>query len=122
MRNFDGALEKLIEGFEGFTNSLRGMAVEDKQANADDGEEVYDFDPVEDNDDAVVELPRGQNRDGITDDTEIHMRSGELRKVIDSYRKLSRYAREGRIPTQEQRFKLHQAVKDVKHLIRTPRR
>ena len=60
--------------------------------------------------------------DGITDDTQITMRSGDLREVIDAYRHLSRLAREGKIPTQEQRFQLHKHIRAVKHLIRKPRR
>ena len=59
-------------------------------------------------------------RENIGDDTIITMKSGDLRQVIDAYRKLSRFAREGKIPTQDQRMKGHASVKAVKHLIRKP--
>ena len=57
---------------------------------------------------------------GVNDETVITMRSGDLREVVDAYRTLSRFARTGRIPTQDERFKLHQHIKKVKHLIRKP--
>ena len=93
MKIMTAALEKLIEGFEGFTEELRGIADDVPQGAAGCGEEP-------DGCDAVRAAPA---RDGIADDTTITMKSGDLRQVIDAYRKLVRFAREGRIPTQEQR-------------------
>jgi hypothetical protein len=121
MKDIDTALTKLIKGFEGFTDELRNMVNgHDQEAAADLGgyEENYEPDAdagfAEENDDAP------QMREDIDDDTMVTLRSGDLRKVIDSYRKLVRYARNGKIPTQEERFKLHQSIKRVKHLIRKP--
>lgn len=109
------ALEKLVDAFDDFTGSLRDL-IEDlpRQGPAGAGEE-----PDEPAVGRVAERPRG---DDIDDDTVIKMRSGDLRKVIDAYRRLTRYAREGKIPTQDERFKLHQSVRAVKHLIRKPHR
>lgn len=104
------ALEKLVDAFDDFTGSLRDL-IEGlpERGVAGAGEEPdRDVERVEDG--------------GINDDTMIEMRSGDLRKVVDAYRKFVRYAREGKIPTQDERFKWHQAVRDVKHLIRKPRR
>jgi len=118
MRNFNTALDKLIQGFEGFTDELRNMADELPADQPDDnvvhiagaGEEP-DFEPA-------VRVAG----DGIDDGTVITMKSGDLRKVVDSYRRFVRYAREGRIPDADERFKLHQSVRAVKHLIRKPHR
>lgn len=90
------ALEKLAGSFEGFAEELR---------------DLYDGDE---------EVKAAPARNGIDDDTDITMKSGDLRHVIDAYRKMVRWAREGKIPTQEQRVKLHQSVRKVKHLIRKP--
>lgn len=110
------ALEKLVDAFEDFTGSLRDLIDGlPQQGPAGAGEEP-DYEPAVGR---VAERPRG---DEIDDDTVIKMRSGDLRKVIDAYRKLVRYAREGRIPTQDERFALHKSVRAVKHLIRRPRR
>ena len=57
---------------------------------------------------------------GINDETMITMRSGDLREVVDAYRTLSRMHRMGRCATQDERFKLHQHIRKVKHLIRKP--
>ena len=107
MRNFDAALAKLIEGFEGFTEELRNIADDVPQAGA--GEEP-DY----------AEVDQAPAREDIDDDTIVTMRSGDLRKVLDAYRKLVRFARNGKIPTQDERLKLHQAVRKVKHLVRKP--
>jgi hypothetical protein len=117
-------LDKLAEAAESFAYALRNLRVD---GNAGDGE-VDDnwndavIDDDDDNDNVVAMAPAANRRDGIDDATEITMKSGDLRKVIDSYRKFSRYAREGRIPTQDERFKWHQSVRAVKHLIRQPNR
>jgi hypothetical protein len=117
MKNFGTALTKLIEGFEGFTEELRNMADMAPQ-DAGAGEEPDDWqDRREDNDAEVEKVPA---REDIDDDKIITMRSGDLRKVLDAYRKLVRYARNGKIPTQDERLKLHQAVLKVKHLVRKP--
>lgn len=110
MKTMTAALEKLIAGFEGFTDELRNIADDLPQGVAGCGEEPDGYDAVE----------AAPARDGIDDATTITMKSGDLRRVIDAYRKLVRFAREGRIPTQEQRFKGHQSVRKVKHLIRKP--
>ena len=63
---------------------------------------------------------RGADDRGINDESMVTLRSGDLREVIEAYRTLSRMARTGCIPTQDERFKLHQHIKKVKHLIRKP--
>ena len=59
-------------------------------------------------------------RNGVKDDDMVTLRSGDLREVVDAYRKLVRFARNGKIPTQDERMSGHEAVKAVKHLIRKP--
>ena len=108
MGNLNAVLNKLAKVFEGVTEELRDLADDLPNGVAGHGEE---------NDDPWVEVPA---RNGINDDTVITMKSGDLREVIDAYRKLTRFAREGKIPTQEQRKEGHRAVKAVKHLIRKP--
>lgn len=122
------ANERLAALFEDFAVSLRQINRDDQQDKvAGDGED-YDNDANggiyddEDDNDNVVQLGQAPVRDDTDDEKVITMKSGELRKVINSYRTLTRYAREGRIPDQDTRFKLHQAVRAVKHLIRRPRR
>lgn len=113
MKNFEKALDKLVEGFEGFTEELRGIAddLPHDCGRAGDGEEPdgYDAGPR-----------RAPDRGGVNDDTIVTLRSGDLREVLNGYRKLVRFAREGRIPTQDQRMKGHHAVRKVKHLVRKP--
>lgn len=113
------ALERLANAFDGFAGEIRDLVEDMPQGagvcadlGAGGGENV---------DDGFVDraVDRGN---GIDDETVITMKSGDLRKVVDAYRKLVRYARNGRIPTQDERLKLHQNVKAVKHLIRKPRR
>lgn len=98
------ALEAVASNLSDVAEALRDQAAADLEAPAGAGE---------------VEAPE---YDGIDDDDEITMRSGDLRQVIDAYRKLVRFARNGKIPTQEERMKGHAAVKKVKHLIRKPHR
>lgn len=127
MGNFNAALERLIEGFEGFTEQLRNMA--DNQANeagdiAGAGEELEDIAADLNPDggyDNVVKLADAPRQGDLDDDTIIKMRSGDLRKVLDAYRKMTRWAREGYIPNQDERVKLHQYIRKVKHLVRRPR-
>ena len=108
MGNLNAVLNKLAKVFEGVTEELRDLADDLPNGVAGHGEE---------NDDPWVEVPA---RNGINDDTVITMKSGDLREVIDAYRRMVRYAREGKIPTQEQRNKLHPFIKKVKHLVRKP--
>ena len=111
MKTLNAALARLIEGFEGFTETLREMADEAPQ-DAGAGEEPdYGYE---------AEVEQAPAREDIDDDTIVTMRSGDLRKVLDAYRKLVRYARNGKIPTQDERLKGHQAVRKVKHLVRKP--
>jgi|KBSMisStandDraft_5_1062788.scaffolds.fasta_scaffold14342_1 hypothetical protein len=118
-------LDKLAKAAEDFSNALRNLNVD---GNAGDGEyadhDVDVFADDDDDNDNVVAIAQAANRrrDGIDDATEITMKSGDLRKVIDSYRKFTRYAREGRIPTSDERCKWHESVRAVKHLIRQPNR
>lgn len=113
MANFNGALDKLIQGFEGFTEELRNIAEDlpqDRIVGA--GEEP---------DDNMVNFAAAPGaREDIDDATTITMKSGDLRQVLNAYRKLTRYAREGRIPTQDERVELHQHIRKVKHLVRMP--
>jgi hypothetical protein len=124
MKGFGTALEKLIQGFEGFTDELRNLAEDNQEqgikydgpqlvADAGDGEEVND---------GYEAAALGQQRNDITDETMVTVRSGDLRKVLDAYRKFNRYAREGKIMTQDERNVLHRHVKKVKHLVRRPAR
>lgn len=120
MKGFGNALDKLIRGFEGFTEELREIA-DDAPLAAGQGEEAdgqvdYDY-GHDDADDAPV---AGAPRNDIDDDTMVTLRSGDLRKVIDAYRRFNRYAREGKIMTQDERNVLHRHIKKVKHLIRRP--
>ena len=102
-------------------NALEDLiaALRDQGDNAPAGAgEDFNDDYGPDVDDDVQEAPARDN--GINDDTEITMRSGDLRKVVDAYRTLSRMHRTGRIATQDERNKLHKAIKAVRHLIRKP--
>jgi hypothetical protein len=120
MKGIDAALTKLIKGFEGFTNELRNMANgHDVAADNYDGDEDHDAGFGEEPDNYPEDL-EPVAREDIDDDTMVTLRSGDLRKVLDAYRKLTRFAREGRIPTQDERLKLHQYIKKVKHLVRKP--
>lgn len=117
MGNFRDAIEKLIQGFDGFTDKLRDMADElpqDGGAIAGAGEEAEDYDNVV----HLADAP-AKHYD-LDDDTMIQMRSGDLRKVLNAYRKMTRWAREGKIPTQDERVELHQHIRKVKHLVRKP--
>ena len=115
MADFGKALDKLIAGFEGFTDALRDMK------DDHDDVAVADYDDREDHDDDDYrDLKQAPACNGINDDTIITMASGDLRKVIDAYRRLVRLARTGKIPTDKQRVEGHAAVKAVKHLIRKP--
>lgn len=108
------ALEKLADAFSDFTDTLRDMAMDAPEANkAGAGEEPDDGKIV-----PIARAPEG--RGGFGDDVVVQIRSGDLRQVVNAYRKLSRMAREGQIPTQDERFELHQHIKKVKHLIRKP--
>ena len=104
-------LNEVLERFEGvmadFIDALRDNLAE---APAGAGEIEEEQAP------ARAEAGRG----GINDNDMITMRSGDLREVIEAYRTLSRMARTGCIPTQDERFKLHQHIKKVKHLLRKP--
>jgi len=120
MKNFGNALTKLIEGFEGFTEELRNMA--GNQGDAGDGEEPDNYNDNYDAEDNDGEIEQAPARNDIEDDKIITMKSGDLRRVLDSYRKLVRYAREGKIPTQDQRMEMHKHILNVKHLVRKPRR
>lgn len=114
MKTLTTALERLIDGFDGFTEELRSI-VDDMPRGGNEAVVGYGEEP--DDDEFVQKAP---DRGGVNDDTTITMRSGDLREVIDAYRTLSRLAREGRIPTQDQRLKLHRHIKKVKHLVRAP--
>lgn len=121
MGNFNNALDRLSEAFEGFARELRDMADEVPVKDnlvfghaAGFGEEAED-------EGKVVDFPPAE-RDDLDDDTMVQIRSGDLRHVIDAYRKLVRFAREGYIPTQDERMALHQHIRKVKHLIRKPHR
>lgn len=111
MKAVRNALDKLANSFEGFTEELRNIADEFPQDAAGAGEEPDGYD---------AEVAQAPARNDISDDKIITMRSGDLREVIDAYRRLSRFAREGRIPTQDQRMKGHLSVRKVKHLVRKP--
>ena len=119
MKGLSTALEKLANSFEGFAGELRDLAEGVPQGGvAGDGEMPEEY--VQEDDGNVVNL-RDEPED-VDDNTVITMKSGDLRRVVDSYRKLSRMAREGKIPTQDERFKLHLNIRAVKHLIRRPQR
>lgn len=113
-------IERISRKFEEFASDLREVADDLPRGGAagygeeDDPDEQY----VPEAAPAKAQAPNGID---FVDDSAITMKSGDLRKVVDSYRRLVRYAREGRIPAQDERFKLHQAVRAVKHLIRKPR-
>lgn len=98
-KNIAAVLEDLVDALTGAIDELR----EDGPAGAGEAEEGA-----------------CAARNGINDDTEITMKSGDLREVVDAYRRLVRFARNGKIPTQAERMKGHAAVKAVKHLIRKP--
>lgn len=114
MADFAKALDKLIQGFEGFTDTLREMQDYHQDAVA------VAAGAGEDDDDDYKAPNQGAARGGIDDDTDITMKSGDLRKVVDAYRYLVRLARTGKIPTGDQRQAGHAAVRKVKHLIRKP--
>lgn len=116
MNGLEKILDKLANSFEGFANDLRNYAEDlPQEGAAGDGED-------RDDDDGVIKFaPRAPRDNGVQDDQMVTLRSGDLRKVVDAYRKLARYAREGRIADQNVRLGLHPAVKAVKHLIRPPR-
>lgn len=112
-------IEKIARKFEDFSSDLREIAddLPDKH-QAGYGEEPDEY--IEKANPVRAQQGDKAHDHGIDDDTTITMKSGELRKVIDAYRKYVRYAREGHIPAQEERFQLHQSVRAVKHLIRKP--
>lgn len=116
---FANAVDRLATAFEGFVEDLRDLkndvAVDDE---AGDGE--YRDDDHLDRVEAPQDRPRYADN-GMSDDKDVTLKSGTLRQLVDNYRKMSRYHREGRIMDQQERFKLHAAVKAVKHLIRHPR-
>ena len=105
-------LNEVLDGFENSMYNLINYLRDNDNAPAGDGEVDWP-----DEEPAVQEDP-----DDIDDDTMVTLRSGDLRQVVDAYRKLSRLARTGKVPTQEERFELHQHIKKVKHLIRKPLR
>jgi hypothetical protein len=123
MKGFREAVDKLADNFVQFADQLRDMAEDAPQdreydgpvlvADAGDGEEVND---------GYEAAALGKQRNDITDETMVTVRSGDLRKVLDAYRKFNRYAREGKIMTQDERNVLHRHVKKVKHLVRRPAR
>ena len=103
---FENATTNLIDGLREIVDNIN-------DAPAGAGEDAF----IEEA--PCQEAPAyGGNR--IDDDTMVTLRSGDLRQVVDAYRTLSRLARTGKVPTQEERFKLHQHIKKVKHLIRKP--
>lgn len=104
MPKLNEALEQFEDVFSNLIEALREVG-EGMVAGA--GEEPDAVDAPDDN--------------GITDDTEITMRSGDLREVVNAYRKMVRFARNGRIPTQDDRMPGNLAVRKVKHLIRRPK-
>jgi hypothetical protein len=117
MKGFNEAVERLADNFAQFADQLRDISAAAPQAEVGYGEEPYQ----DDDDDNVVNLVQNRAND-VDDDKVITLRSGELRKVIDAYRKFHRYARTGKIPNQDERYKWGSAVRAVKHLIRQPRR
>lgn len=109
------AIERLSKSFEDFASELNELADDLPKCNkAGHGEQVDDH--------YRPQPARERDRGGVHDETQITLKSGDLRKVVDAYRKLSRLAREGKVANQEQRFEGHRAVKAVKHLIRKPRK
>ena len=115
-KNINDVLDSFQNAVLDLVDALKGAAAPVGAGEVDYGWDGEPVDGPNQVDDPVVV------GDGITDDTQITMRSGDLREVIDAYRHLSRLAREGKIPTQEQRFQLHNHIRAVKHLIRKPRR
>ncbi len=107
-QNLSDALERFEGVMADLVDALREVA---DGAPAGAGEIEDEPAPV-----ARADAARGN----VDDNTMITMRSGDLREVVDAYRTLSRMARTGRIATQDERFKLHQHIRKVKHLIRKP--
>ena len=102
LERFEGVMADLVDALRDAAHAAPAGAGE-----VDDG-------------DAFIEDEPAQAQGRIDDDTMVTLRSGDLRQVVDAYRTLSRMARTGRIPTQDERFKLHQHIRKVKHLIRKP--
>ena len=121
-KNINDALDSFQNSVLDLVDALKGVAAPAGAGEVNwpaDEDAGYDYGRDDDDDGpAQVDEPVGD----INDDTMVTLRSGDLREVIDAYRTLSRLAREGKIPTQDQRFKLHKHIKKVKHLIRKPRR
>ena len=107
-KNLNEVLDALENSMYALTNFLR------------DGGPAGEGEVDEGYDDAFIEEPNAGCGDDLDDDSMVTLRSGDLRQVVDAYRTLSRMARTGKVPTQEERFKLHQHIKKVKHLIRKP--
>ena len=118
------AMERLADAFVNFADQIRDMAedVGEQKAGAGIGwPKAGDGEMPEGVN--VVPLARAeQGRDGVGDDAVVQIRSGDLRQVINAYRKMTRFAREGKIPTQDERVELHQHIRKVKHLVRPPKR
>lgn len=122
MKTFGQALDRLAEAFQGFAAEIKDLKNEESlEAEAGEGEEIQDafYDDDHDDNDNVIRIARPDN--GIQDDQDVTLKSGDLRKVVNAYRALSRMHREGRLADQDTRFKLHQHIRKVKHLIRAPR-
>jgi hypothetical protein len=118
MKGFSEAVDRLADNFAQFADQLRDLAAADVPQLGDGEEpEGYDYHHDDAANDAAAQAPQPN---AITDDTMVTLRSGDLRKVIDAYRKFNRFAREGKIMDQDERNVLHRHIKKVKHLIRRP--
>lgn len=134
MPKISDVLDNLASAFEDMADKMRearnNLAYNQQEpevahgGQVGEGEEVYDEEDVD-----YPAAPQPQlnvvgldERRGIHDDTQVTIKSGDLRRVVNAYRKLVRFARNGIIPGQDERMDGHKAVYAVKHLIRKPQK
>lgn len=99
--------QKLIDALEGFSDAIKDV-VADLRDNADHG-----------GPDAAEAAPQGYeveevDLDGLTPDSDVDVNIGNLWRLVNGARYMVRMAREGKIPTIDQRGPLDRALKALK--------
>ncbi len=112
--------QKLAEVMDNFARSVGQFADELRNIHQDGRNDALD-DYQDDyaDDDQINPAPHGReieevDLDGLTPDSDVDVNIGDLWRLVNGARYMVRMAREGKVPTMDQRGPLDRAIKTLK--------